>query len=280
MQTTQETGVSVPDNPTRHETGYVSPTRLNTWLTCPLKYKLRYLDGLTEPSSPSLFLGKHVHLGLEYFYRRLQNDEPVTKADVARHMIESWDEAVFSEGLSFNTCDEEQSLKQQSIRLVETYLDQHAPAEGRPIAVESRLKCRLIDPLSGVDLGISLLGFVDLILETPAGFVIVDFKTAARSSAPLDITHEIQLSCYAYAFRKIFGIKEHELQIRSLVKTKSPKVQTHRYPPRNAAHFRRLFAVIRAYLDAVRRLQFVFRPSWTCSMCSFREEQCRLWTGE
>lgn len=52
---------------------YVSPTRLNTWLTCPLKFRLRYVDGIEEPTPPSLFLGKRVHNGLEFFYRHRQN---------------------------------------------------------------------------------------------------------------------------------------------------------------------------------------------------------------
>ena len=97
------------------------------------------------------------------------------------------------------------------------------PEEGSPIAVESPLECPLIDPTNGDDLGISLFGFVDLVLNTTHGPVIVDFKTSARSSAPLDVAHEIQLSCYAYAFRQVFGVTEHEMQIRSLIKTKAPK---------------------------------------------------------
>jgi len=124
-----------------------------------------------------------------------------------------------------------------------------------------------------------MFGFVDLILETPTGMTIVDFKTAARSSAPLEISHEVQLSCYAYAFRHVFGATERELQIRSLIKTKTPKIETHRYPARGDAHFRRLFAVIRAYLDDLKSNRFVYRPGWTCLMCDYRETDCRQWQG-
>lgn len=44
---------------------YVSASRLNTWLSCPLKFKLKYIDGVREPSSPAMFLGKVVHRLLE-----------------------------------------------------------------------------------------------------------------------------------------------------------------------------------------------------------------------
>ena len=89
----------------------------------------------------------------------------------------------------------------------------------------------------------------------------------------------MQLSCYAYAFRQVFGQMEQELQIRSLIKTKTPKVETHRYPARDDRHFRRLFAVIRAYLDDLHSTRFVYRPGWMCSMCDFRETHCRAWQG-
>jgi hypothetical protein len=93
----------------------------------------------------------------------------------------------------------------------------------------------------------------------------------------LDIVHEVQLSCYAYAFRQVFDQTEQELQIRSLIKTKTPKVETDRYPARDDRHFRRLFAVIRAYLDDLHSNRFVYRPGWTCSMCDFRDTHCHMW---
>ncbi|QDU74650.1 PD-(D/E)XK nuclease superfamily protein [Bremerella volcania] len=258
---------------------YVSPTRLNTWVSCPLKFKLRYVDGIKEPTSPSLFLGKRVHAGLEFFYRQIQAGENVTSADVSQHISDSWDEAVTAEDMQFASFDDEAALKCQTIGLVGAYLDRHDSKEGFPIAVESPLECPLIEPHTGADLGTALFGFVDLILETPTGMTIVDFKTAARTSAPLEISHEVQLSCYAYAFRHVFGATEQELQIRSLIKTKTPKVETHRYPARGDAHFRRLFAVIRAYLDDLQSNRFVYRPGWTCSMCDYRETDCRQWQG-
>ena len=59
----------------------------------------------------------------------------------------------------------------------------------------------------------------------------------------------------------------------------TPKVETHRYPARDDRHFRRLFAVIRAYLDDLHSNRFVFRPGWMCSMCEFRDTRCSAWQG-
>jgi hypothetical protein len=123
-----------------------------------------------------------------------------------------------------------------------------------------------------------LVGVIDLVLDSEAGPLIADFKTVARSSEPMEITNEIQLTSYAWLNRQITGQQEGGLEIRSLIKTKQPKVEFHPYAARTDAHFLRLFAVIREYLDALNAGRFNYRPGFGCSMCDFRAE-CSRWGG-
>ena len=51
---------------------YISPSRLGCWLGCPLRYQLRYVYGIRSPPTPSMFLGKCCHSGLEGWYRHRQ----------------------------------------------------------------------------------------------------------------------------------------------------------------------------------------------------------------
>jgi len=106
---------------------------------------------------------------------------------------------------------------------------------------------------------------------------IVDYKTAARYSAQAEIHHELQLTSYAYLFRDAHRVLEASLEIRLLVKTKTPQIHTLVFPSRSGGHFRRLFAVIGAYLDDLSAGRFVYRPGLACGMCSFRETHCRAW---
>ncbi len=199
--------------------------------------------------------------------------------DVLTRIDETWEQAVAEEGMSFETTDKEAALKQQVANLVRAYLEQVPPDEPRPAAVEANLESNLVDPFTGENLGIPLLGIVDLIVDGDKGPVVVDFKTSARSAPPFEITHEIQLSAYAWLYRRLTGESESELQIRSLIKTETPKIETHRYPARTDAHFRRLFAVLREYLDALHAGRFNYRPGFGCSMCDFRNSQCSTWPG-
>ena len=197
--------------------------------------------------------------------------------DIAKRLVESWDQAVDEEDMKFDSAATEQALKQQTIQLVTACL-KHVPAdEPRPLAVETAVEAPLVDPTTGEDFDIPLVGIMDLVLDDPAGAVIADFKTSAKSAEPLEITHEIQLTSYAYLFRHCAQRQEASLEIRSLVKTKVPKIEFHRYPARTEGHLRRLFSIIREYLDALDAGRFNFRPGWGCSMCDYHNEPCRQW---
>jgi hypothetical protein len=251
---------------------YVSASRLNLWLKCPLAFKFKYIEGIQTPTSPAAFVGKAVHMGLECFYRHRQLDVRLTVEEVAGRLASHWGQAVADEDVAFRSSADEQTCQQQALALVRAYLDQVSLAEPRPLAVEVGLEAPLVDPATGEDLGIPLVGIVDLILPEADGPLIADFKTTSRSGEPLEIAHEIQLSCYAYLFRHVSAVPEGGLEIRNLVKTKILKVQFHRYAARNERHFERLFAVIRAYLDDLESGTFLFRPGLGCGVCDFRSK--------
>jgi len=218
-----------------------------------------------------------VHQGLEILYRHRQLCIELSPEDVATRMVDGWDEAVASESMQFESMDEEGTLKKQAVDLVAAYMEHTADMSETPLAVETSMDAPLIDPDSGEDLGIPLMGIVDLITDNRDGPSITDFKTSARSSPPHEITHEIQLTSYAYLFRQATGDEEGGLEIRSLIKTKTPKVEFHSYQARTERHFRRLFSVIRAYLDNLDSGCFVFRPGFGCVMCDHRDEHCQTW---
>ena len=178
--------------------------------------------------------------------------------------------------MDFDSPDVENAMRQQVADLVRVYLA-NVPKDEKPLAVEVAAEAPLVDSVSGEDLGIPLVGIIDLVLDGEAGPLIADFKTAARSSEPMEISNEIQLSSYAWLHRQIAGQREGGLEIRSLIKTKTPKVEFHPYAARTDAHFRRLYAVIREYLDALDSGRFNFRPGFGCGMCDFRTGPCRAW---
>ena len=57
------------------------------------------------------------------------------------------------------------------------------------------------------------------------------------------------------------------------------RLDIHRYPARTGTRFRRLFSVIREYLDALDSGRFNYRPGLGCSMCDFCHTHYRKWAG-
>jgi hypothetical protein len=220
-----------------------------------------------------------VHAALECLYRHRQLGAVLDPADLAYRLVESWGEAVEAEGVQFESTDDANARRKQAIELIAAYCAQLPADEPRPLAVEAAVEAPLVDPATGENLGIPLVGIMDLVLPDPDGPLIADFKTTSRGGHPLEIMHEIQLSSYSYLFRHNAHELEGGLEIRSLVKTKVAKVATYRYSARTDRHFRRLFAVIRAYLDDLDARRFVFRPGLGCGMCDFRNHGCQAWDG-
>ena len=172
---------------------YISPSRLNLWLRCPLAFKLRYVDGVHTPPTANLFLGKQVHDALEVFYRHRHLGVSLPIEAAVQRVADHWEVAIEEQQMRFASVDAELALQQQAQDLVRLYLQNMADSDDTPLAVETRIEEPLIDPASDENLGIPLLGVMDLILDGRYGSLIVDFKTASRAAAPFEVTHEIQL---------------------------------------------------------------------------------------
>ena len=246
---------------------YVSPSRLTLWGKCPLAFRRRYIDGIESPSTPSLFIGKVVHGVLEHVYRCLDIGAPPATDDLPAFVEAAWTRSLELEPTFFDDEVHEQKCRQQAHDLAATYLSEINIAEEKPVAIEKRFEVPMIDPLTGEDLGLPLVGIVDLVLDGMNGPVIVDFKTAASASGHCEIQHEIQLTAYSYLIRQMLDRDESSLEIRQLVKTKTPKIVAHQFPPRSEEHFKRFLDLVREYIDGLDRGVFNYRPGFGCMIC-------------
>jgi len=123
---------AVPRREPANVTSYISASRLNLWLKCPLAFKLQYIDGIRMPTTPSLFIGKVVHASLERFYRHRQVGLSIDTGDLARRLVETWGSAVDAESMRFASVADEQLAQRQAIELVATYINQLPQHEPRP----------------------------------------------------------------------------------------------------------------------------------------------------
>ena len=136
------TGNNENELPVRSLYRYVSPSRLNQWLTCPLAFKFKYVDGIFPPASLGLFLGKQVHDGLNLYYLYRKINVTLACSDVIQHLTENWDEAAQRDRVVFQSLDEEAKLKRQLVELIRAYLAALPPDEPTPTSWTARTRAR------------------------------------------------------------------------------------------------------------------------------------------
>ena len=254
---------------------YVSPAKLNLWLKCAHAFRLRYLQGLQPPATPATFVRRRVDAALGLFYRLGHSDAPSNAYDIAESLERSWDEAVIDEGMRFDSPAEETLYRKEFLELVNVYVAGLPHNDPAPLAAMTLMEAPLVDPATSQELGIPLVAKVDLVLDSRPHSTLVDFSIVGPDEEFMEILHEIELSCYAYAHRQATGVCEQELQIRRLVRTQPPKVEVYRFPPRTKIHFRRLLAVVADYLDGLHSGRFVFRPGPDCQTCEYCTTHCQ-----
>ena len=114
-----------PPAPTRaevisHLQKQISPSRLNLFLQCRLKFFFRYVEGITKAKTAALHVGTSVHSVLKAWNKARWKSQPLTLKDLHNEFTTAWvqsdeDPVKWAEG-------EEAEEKIVAWRLVETYI--------------------------------------------------------------------------------------------------------------------------------------------------------------
>ncbi len=248
----------------------VSASRLNTWLTCRLKFWFRYVAGITKPRTASLYVGHTVHGALKLMNKARWRKEELSVDQLHTHFDQLWINEQARETVQWK--DGEESAEQQTAwSLVDLYIKQSPiPPNEQPEAVEVPLEADLSH--HGLP---RLIGIVDLVR---AGGRIVDYKTAAQTPNDEKVVHnnELQLTCYSLLYRESTGRVEGGLELHHLIKTKTPKLVVTQQGPVDQRQQARLFKQMESYVEGLGRNDFIPSPGLQCMACNYFRE-CRRW---
>ena len=184
-----------------------TPTRLATWLDCPRRYRMTYLDRPTPPKGPPWAhnsLGASVHNALAGWWRLPLRQRTVTAAgSLVDH---GW----INEGFA----DETQSVRQRerAIAMVEAYVAQLDPAD-EPLGVERTVATRTDK--------IAVSGRIDRLDSRPdaaegASIVVVDYKTGRHLLTTDDARSSLALALYALAAGRVLRRPCHQVELHHL----------------------------------------------------------------
>jgi putative RecB family exonuclease len=249
----------------------LSVSRVQTYLSCPLKHRFQYVDKIPPPWRPAaLIFGSSVHAAVEWFHReRLAGNAPDPDA-VARMFDADW----FAQNLEpvvFAAKESKEILAEKGRELVRLYVES---ADGTiPLLTEDRFEIDLVDPETGETLDIRLRGVIDLV---EADGTLVELKTAARTFDTGSLERHLQLSTYALVRFLATGTIP-QLRIDALLKTKVPRLE-HLPATRTIEDLAWTARLIASVALAIRSDCFFPNPSYRCSECEFFAH-CQKWRG-
>jgi putative RecB family exonuclease len=257
---------------------HVSFTQLDTYLPCPLRYRLQYVDRVAPDFIPAaLALGSGIHGAAAFLFGGIARGARPAAADVQSYFASLWALETTHKPIRFGERDSPAALLDLGTRML-AVLCAEVPNTTEVVAVESAFAVPLVDQTTGAMLDRDLVGTLDLVeRDAEGGLVVVDLKTAARKYSDLQVEASLQLSIYSYATAMNGLADEQDLRLRFDVLTKTRQPELHRYwTTRDRAANVRLYRLAAEIIVAVEAGVFPPRVGWHCPECPV-QSRCWAW---
>lgn len=239
-----------------------SNSKLSTYETCPLKFKLAYIDGIrAEEEGIEAFLGSRFHEAMEKLYGELKF-KTMTLDEVKAYYEERWKKnfhekvVIMAEG---RTADDYFRL---GLKFIEDYYRRYYPFnQNRVLGLEQFIEIELEGKRRYI-----LQGYVDRIDLTPDGVIeIHDYKTGGSLPEQAQADADRQLALYQLGvkkkwpltdkFRLVWHYVAFDLEISS---TRTPE---------NLEELKRQVVELIEKIEEAR--EFPPRESTLCNWCAF-----------
>ncbi len=231
----------------------LSFSRVDTYQTCPLKFRFGYVDKLPQQPSPHLSWGSSIHAALEAWWdQKLPTPPPVEV--LLQGLYDGWDDS----GFAGMTRDEKLQWYRFAQDVLRRHHERYAPVYRPAVATEEWFEIDLGD-------GIEVVGSIDHVAKTDSGGIgIVDWKTNRKARPARYVSGSLQLAIYAMAARHLWGTEVDWVALDFVV----PGVRV--TVPREEIDVDGAVDTIREVAERIRSEAFPARPSRLCEWCDYR----------
>ncbi|MBU0667630.1 UvrD-helicase domain-containing protein [Patescibacteria group bacterium] len=228
----------------------LSYSKLDTFNTCPLKYKFRYHYKIPSPSAHAANFGSSVHNTVNKFYEEVMAGAPPNSGRLKELFESNWI------GIGYESRGHELARKKHGIEVMEKFFEKEKQHGFKaPAMLEKPFRLRIGDVI--------FMGRIDRIDKLPDGtYEVIDYKTGKAKSAN-DVKKDLQLSLYALACSDIFKIPVSALSLYFL--EDAVKVSTTR-PEEN---FDAIREDILQKVKSLRESDLAPTPGFHCGFCEF-----------
>ncbi|MEU5884881.1 PD-(D/E)XK nuclease family protein [Spirillospora sp. NPDC047279] len=179
-----------------------TPSRLNTWLDCPRRYRMTYLDRPAPPKGPPWAhnsVGASVHNALAAWWRLPVHERTTDAAGTL--LIRGW----LTEG--FRDPDQSAEWRERAREMVERYVT-HLDPHDEPLGVERTVATRTDR--------IAVSGRIDRLDARGPELVVVDYKTGRHVLTADDARGSLALALYAIASSRVLRRPCHRVELHHL----------------------------------------------------------------
>ncbi|HEX6468328.1 MAG TPA: PD-(D/E)XK nuclease family protein [Streptosporangiaceae bacterium] len=179
-----------------------TPSRLNSWLDCPRRYRMTYLDRPQPPKGPPWAhnsLGASVHNALAAWWRLPPPERTPEMAGTL--LLRGW----LTEG--YRDAAQAADWRERAKAMVEHYVAGLDPAD-EPVGVERTVATRTEV--------MAVSGRIDRLDVRDAELVVVDYKTGRHVLTAADARGSLALALYAVAAARVLRRPCHRVELHHL----------------------------------------------------------------
>mgnify|MGYP002719382385 CR=1 FL=1 len=238
----------------------LSPSRASDYRRCPLQYRLRAIDKLSEPATEAQVRGTLVHAVLEEMLSWPREERTYPAA--VKRLKPNWERMLIDAPSCAEPVTDEHQLLVDSRTLLRGYFTMENPLGFDAHAQEMEVDFTLPN-------GVPVRGFIDRVDIAPTGEVrVVDYKTGKKPLLRYSQDAQFQMRFYALVYWRLFGVVPTQLKLMYL-KVMDSMILT---PSREELeYFERDLADLWAKIEGD-GVEGTFRPqpSKLCGWCAFQ----------
>lgn len=242
-----------------------SYSSLDTFKTCPLRYKFQDIDKIRAPKNVEQIFGGSIHSALKYMFER--NPLYPTLDQVIDFFRNIWPGE-----------EKEKEYFKEGISLLEKFYKRNQPWNFNVVDLESRFEVDLEDPKTGEKH--VLAGIIDRIDKnhTDDTYEIIDYKTARKMPGQDNIDKNLQMSIYHLGLiRRWPHLDPRKIKLSFYYLKHGEKISTSR--DRNQLEETKKF-ILKTIDEIKERIKnnydFPPLPSGLCDWCGYRQ-MCPMW---
>lgn len=257
--------MTTPHAPTREDLAplRLSFSKVDTYQSCPLKYRYRYLDKLPTSASPEMSWGSSIHAGLAAWWHPSTVGGPPPTQVMTAALYRSWDRR----GFRTMARDDELAWYREAQQVLRRHHEQHAQSYTPAVAVEQWFTLEL-------DEQVTVVGAIDKVERAEAGTLAIrDWKTSRKPRDRDQVAASLQLAVYALAARQLWDNQVATVGFDYVV----PGVQVS--VPVDQIDTDAAVAQILAAAAEIRAGRYPATPSKLCGWCDFRD-RCPMFDGD